>query len=57
MYSFIKKIKNVFVPLQATKLEEVSIRPGDQVLVLKDGKPFIKIWTNPNLNVFILEGR
>lgn len=40
MYQFIRKVKNVFVPLKDTSLETIDIQPGDVILVLKDGESY-----------------
>lgn len=40
MYQFIRKVKNVFVPLKDTSLETIELQPGDVILVLRDGKPY-----------------
>lgn len=38
--NFVRQIKNVFVPLNATSISEVDLQPGDIVHTYKDGKHY-----------------
>lgn len=40
MFNFVRKIKNVFVPLKENRLQDIDLQPGDVLVCFQDGKPY-----------------